>query len=309
MGEIIKEFLRSLSEEYDYGLYLRLLYRYINQRRAYKKFPDDRELIEIKYKAQTGRTLDLENPKRFTEKLQWLKLYNHNPLNSRCADKYLVREYIESKGYGDLLNELIQYCNSFEELDIDALPDKFVMKASHSSAMNFICTDKKSVNWKSKKKVIDMWLKVDLYLDGREWVYKNLKPGFVVEKYLEDDSGSLRDYKFFCMNGKIAFIQADEDRYSEHKQSYYSIDWEKLDFTTGCKDCTVKKPENLDRMIKIASDLSSDFPFVRVDLYNCNGRIYFGELTFFGGSGFYSFDPDEYDYKFGEMVTLPEKYI
>lgn len=308
MKEKLIEFLRSLSR-YDAGLYLRLYYRLKNQQRLYKKHPDDRKFLEMMYKNQTGRELDLENPQRFTEKLQWLKLYNHNPLTSQCADKFLVRDYIESKGYGDLLNELLAHVEDVDDLDIDSLPERFVVKAAHSSAMNFICNDKKSVNWKSKKRIFKLWLKLNLYLDGREWVYKNLKPSIVVEKYLEDDSGYLRDYKFFCMNGKVAFVQADEDRYSDHKQSYYSTEWEKLDFTTGVKDCEVKRPENLEKMLEIASRLSEDFPFVRVDLYNCNGRIYFGELTFFGGSGFYSFDPDEYDFRFGSMVRLPEKTV
>lgn len=308
MKEKLIEFLRGLSK-YDAGLYLRLYYRMKNQQRLYKKYPDDREFLEMMYKNQTGRTLNLDNPQRFTEKLQWLKLYNHNPLTSQCADKFRVREYIKSKGYEDLLNELLAHVENIDDLDIDSLPDRFVVKAAHSSAMNFICNDKNAVNWKSKKRIFNLWLKLNLYLDGREWVYKSLKPSIVVEKYLEDDSGYLRDYKFFCMNGKIAFIQADEDRYSDHKQSYYSTDWEKLDFTTGVQDCEVKRPENLEKMIEIASRLSEDFPFVRVDLYNCNGKIYFGELTFFGGSGFYSFDPDEYDYKFGNMVELPEKRI
>lgn len=306
MKEKILEFLRSLSR-FDAGLYMRLWYRMKNQRRQYKKYPDDKQFIEMKYKAQTGRTLNLENPQRFTEKLQWLKLYNRNPVTSACADKYLVRDYITSKGYGCLLNELYAYINSSEDFNPESLPDRFVVKASHSSAMNYICTDKNSVNWKSKKKIFDMWLKVNLYLDGREWVYKNLRPGIVIEKYLEDDSGYLRDYKFFCMSGNVAFVQVDEDRYTNHRQSYYSTDWEKLDFSTGLESCEVRKPDNLDEMVKIASDLSRDFPFVRVDLYNCNGKIYFGELTFFGGSGFYSFEPDSYDEKFGSMVVLPEK--
>ena len=305
MSRIIST-LRKLKK-YDAVMYLNLKRRLAKQNKEKSEYPDDGEYVSMLYKRNTGRILDLDNPKRFTEKLQWLKVYNHDPLAQQCADKYAVRQYVESKGYGWLLNDLLAVCETPDELNMETLPEKFVIKAAHSSAMNFICTDKSSVNWKSKKRIFALWLQINLYLDGREWVYKNIKPRLVVEKYLEDDSGSLRDYKFFCFNGKPEFIQADEDRYSSHKQAYYSTDWEQLSFTTGCQQCEVEKPDNFSRMLEIAADLSKDFPFVRVDLYNCNGRVYFGELTFFDGSGFYSFDPDKYDFIFGDKLELPEK--
>lgn len=308
MKKKLLEFLRSLSK-YDIGLYLRLLYRMKNQQRMYKSMPDDEAFIKYLYKRQTGFELNLENPRRFTEKIQWLKLYNHNPLYHICADKYAVREYIESKGYGYLLNDLLAHAEKAEDIDIDSLPDKFVVKAAHNSGMNYVCTDKNSVNWKSKKRIFDLWLKLNLYLDGREWVYKDIKPRLVVEKYLEDDSGFLRDYKISCVDGKPMFIQVDESRYADHKQAYYSTDWEKFNFQKGVETCDTKKPENLEEMLKIASDLSKGFPFLRVDLYNCNGKIYFGELTFYPGGGFSTFTPDDYDFKFGEMIELPEKRI
>lgn len=306
MKEKIIEFLRSLSK-YDAGLYLRLYHRYRNQHKLYKKYPDDREFLEMMYKKQTGFTLSLDNPVRFTEKVQWLKLYNRNPIYHICADKFAVREYIESKGYGDLLNELYAHVYSTDELDIDSLPENFVVKAAHNSGMNYICTDKNSVNWKSKKRVFALWLKMNLYLDGREWVYKDLKPSLVVEKYLEDDSGYLRDYKISCVDGKPIFIQVDQERYAKHRQAYYSTDWKKFEFRKGVETCDTKKPENLEKMLAIAEDLSKGFPFLRVDLYNCNGKIYFGELTFYPGGGFSTFDPDEYDFKFGSMINLPPK--
>lgn len=306
MKEKIIEFLRGLSK-YDTGLYLRLLYRLINQRRMFKKTPDDSEFIKALYKRQTGWELNLENPQRFTEKIQWLKLYNRNPLYHICADKFKAREYIESKGYGYLLNDLLAHVENIEQLDIDSLPGKFVVKAAHSSGMNYICTDKNSVNWKSKKRIFKLWLKMNLYLDGREWVYKDIEPSLVIEKYLEDDSGYLRDYKISCVDGKPLFIQVDESRYADHRQAYYSTDWEKFNFQKGVETCDTERPENLDEMLRIASDLSKGFPFLRVDLYNCNGRIYFGELTFYPGGGFSTFTPDEYDFKFGEMIKLPQK--
>lgn len=301
----VKSSLRSLSK-YDTGLYLRLLYRLVKQRALYKKYPDDKEYVEKMYFEKTGRKLNLENPQRYTEKLQWLKLYNRNPLASQCADKVEVRKYIEQKGYADILNEVIAVYDDVKQIDVDKLPKWFVLKAAHGSSMNFICKDKDSVNLRRKKRIFNLWLKLNIYLDGREWVYKDLKPRIVAEKYLEDDSGALRDYKIFCFNGVPQFIQTDEDRYSDHHQAYYSTDWKKEEFGTGCKTCDVERPDNLDEMLKIAEDLSQEFNFVRVDLYNCNEKIYFGELTFFGGSGFYSFEPDEYDYKFGEMLKLDE---
>lgn len=308
MKEAIIEFLRSLSR-YDIGLYLRILYRINNQKKYLKKYPDDKEFLEVLYKERLGRDPDIDNPKRFTEKMQWLKLYYHNPLFKTCADKYLVREYIESKGYGSLLNELYCRVTDIDKLDIDSLPDKFILKAAHSSGMNYVCTDKNSVNWKSKKKVLKLWLKHDLYLDGREWAYKDLEPSIIAEKYLEDDSGWLRDYKFVCEKGKVIMIFADVDRYSNHKRACYNADWEKIDIVTDCGQTDVKRPENLEEMIKIAEDLSKDFPFVRVDLYNCNGKIYFGELTFYPWGGIVQYTPDSFDFDFGEMIELPEKII
>lgn len=299
----IKSSIRSLSK-YDFGLYMRFLYRIVGQKRKYKNFPDDRQFLEKLYLERTGRTLNLDDPKRFTEKLQWLKLYNRNPLASQCADKVEVRKFIEKKGYADLLNESLAVYDSVDQIDIDKLPKRFVLKATHGSSTNFICKDKDSVNWKSKKRIFNLWLKLNIYLDSREWVYKDLKPRIVAEKYLEDDSGALRDYKIFCFNGVPRFIQVDEDRYSDHHRAYYSTDWKKEKFNVRYKTCDVNRPEKLDEMLKIAEDLSADFEFVRVDLYNCNGKIYFGELTFFHESGFFSFEPDEYDYIIGEMLNL-----
>lgn len=304
MKKKIIEFLRNLSK-YDAGLYFRLFYRLINQRRYYKKYPNDKEFIEFLYERQTGWKLNLENPKRFTEKIQWLKLYNRNPVYHICADKFSARGYIESKGYGYLLNDILAHVDDVDDLDINSLPDRFVIKAAHSSGMNFVCKDKNSVNWKSKKRLFKLWLKMNLYLDGREWVYKDITPSLVVEKYLEDDSGALRDYKISCVDGKPLFIQVDENRYGAHKQAYYSTEWKKFDFQKGVETCDTEKPQSLDEMLKIASDLSKGFPFLRVDLYNCNGKIYFGELTFYPGGGFSTFTPDEYDFRFGEMIDLP----
>jgi hypothetical protein len=292
--------------KYDSGMYFRLVYRMFRQRILKKLYPDDEKFLEILYERYTGKKMDVANPKRFTDKMQWLKLNYRDPLMQKCADKYAVREYVKSKGYGDLLNELIAVYDNAKDFNPDELPDKFVVKATHSSAMNLICTDKKSVNWKSKERIFKMWFKINLYLDAREWAYKDIKPRIVVEKYLEDDSGSLRDYKLFCFNGKVGLVEVDEDRYSSHKQAYYTPEWEKVNTTTGCVGCDADKPPKLDEMIKIATDLSTDFPFVRVDLYNCNGKIYFGELTFYDGSGFCAFDPDRYNYYYGDMLALPK---
>lgn len=151
-GRIIEK-LRKLSK-YDAGLYLRFLHRIFKQRRLYKKFPDDREFLEKKYLAETGRCLNLDNPERFTEKIQWMKVFHRNPLMTRCADKLAVREYVKSKGCGNLLNELIAVYDSAEAFDPAELPDRFVVKATHGSSMNLICKDKNTVNWKLKKEYL-----------------------------------------------------------------------------------------------------------------------------------------------------------
>lgn len=300
----IKDKLRFLKKN-EYILLIWNLNRIIRQNRLIKKY-SDLELITKLYKAGTGRDVDLVNANRYTEKLQWLKLYYRDKKMEMCADKYLVREYIRKKGYEYILNDVIGVWDNVDHINISELPQKFVLKATHGSGMNLIVKDKSNINWFIWKKIMKLWLKQNIFIEGREWVYENLKPKIICEKYMEDLSGELKDYKLICSRGNILFIQVDSNRFTNHQQTYYDTKWNKLPFTTGESSTEEEEPKNLSKMIEIASELSKDFSTVRVDLYNLNGKIYFGELTFFGASGFYSFEPDEYDKYWGGKVTLPK---
>lgn len=291
----------------DLGIFFRKWFWMKKGKHDFEKYDDYTYICKL-YK-KLGRECNLKNPKRYTEKLQWLKLFYRNDLMPICSDKYEVRNYIEQKGYGNLLNELISVYENVNEIDIEKLPDKFVIKAAHGSGWNLIVKDKRKVNWVIWKKTMKFWMNSNLYWYGREWNYQNQKPRIIVEKYLEDDSGELRDYKIICTNGKPRFMQIDENRSTNHKRAYVDSNGDLTEFQDD-KDTALLKNycfgEAQKEMFKIAEDLCSSFPYVRVDFYECNGKIFFGELTFFGASGFFNFSPDEWDYKWGDLIELPE---
>lgn len=275
--------------------------------RDIKKYDDYSYICKLYRKL--GRELNLIDPKRYTEKLQWLKLFYRNDLMPICSDKYEVRAYLKEKGYGYLLNELITVYESVDEFNLDTLPKRFVLKASHGSGWNLIVKDKSKVNWFWWKKIMQSWMKQNLYWFGREWNYQNQKPRIVIEKYLEDDSGELRDYKIICTNGEPRFMQIDENRATNHKRVYVDDEGRPLEFEdnqTNLTDVSFQFGELQKEMFRIARDLCKPFVYVRVDFYECGGKIYFGELTFFGGSGFFNFSPDQADYILGKYIDLPE---
>lgn len=270
--------------------------------------PDEKAVVKY-YKNRTGGKLpDLENPVTFSEKQQWYKLNDKNSLKAVCADKYTVRDYINKLGYGHLLNEMLAVYEKPSEIDWDSLPEKFVIKASHGSGFNLIVTDKKKVNKFAWKHIMNSWLHQNIYWSGREWVYKELKPRLVVEKYLEDESGGLRDFKFFCFNGEPRFMQLEVGRYTDNNtRNFYDMDWNLMPFGKELPhnpDVHVDKPTKFDEMKEIARELSKPFQFVRVDLYQVGGRVYFGELTFFPAGGAPDFVPSSYDEIVGKMWKL-----
>lgn len=300
----IKKSLRKLKKN------LLILFLWNEKRRLFGnrdiKRISDREFIVNTYLNSTGHKLNLSSPKRFTEKLQWLKLFYRSKEIEICTDKFTVRNYIIGKGYGDILNELIVAYDSVDEINIEELPEKFVLKLSHGSGWNIICKDKSKLNWFMYKLIIKSWMKQNLYIYGREWNYNNLKPKIIVEKYIDSGDGQLTDYKFFCFNGKPYYVQVDRDRFKEHKQTYYDMEWNKLEMVTGNVPVDEKCPPKFEEMKKIAEDLSKPFPHVRIDFYNIEDKIYFGEFTYFDGSGFYNFKPDELDFVWGEKLKLPK---
>ncbi len=276
------------------------------------KFIPDRIMLSIQYRIKLDRKLNLKNPKRFTEKIQWYKINYRNPIMHQCVDKYRVRDFVKRRGLEDILIPLIRKYNSTDEINWDELPDSFVIKTTHGGGgLNVIvCKNKKELE---KKEIMERLqagnTPVRINSGGREWAYYGAQPGIIVEKLLvnhENPEAGINDYKIFCYDGKPKYIIVDVDRYIEHKRNFYDIEWNNLHITSDCpaSDREIEKPVNFERMIEVAEVLSSGFPYVRVDLYNQAGKIYFGELTFYPWSGYVQFMPDEWDFKFGSFIPL-----
>lgn len=276
---------------------------------------DDKKFIEKMFKATMDYPLNLEKPKSFNEKLQWLKLYDRNPLYTKLVDKYKVREYISEKIGEDYLIPLLGVWDDPEEIDFDSLPNKFVLKCNHNSGLGMcICTDKSKIDIKKVKNELKSGLAQNYYLNGREWPYKNVSRKIICEKYMTDETGkNLRDYKFYCFDGKPKIVGIYQDRNSDKETTgdFFDMNFEWVDLRFGMPNALNKpqKPQKFQEMIKIAEILSEGMPEVRVDLYISNNKIYFGELTFFDGGGFDKIEPLEWDYKLGSWIKLPKKML
>ena len=267
----------------------------------------DYEYVTSEYLRRTGEEINLKNPQRYSEKLQWLKLFYRNDAMPVCSDKLLVRDYIEKKGYGHLLNNLVAVYDSGMDINPDELPERFAMKTNHGSSWNLICTDKSKVNWFWWKRIFNCWLKRNLYTYGREWNYQHIDPKVIVEEFLE--YSPLVDYKFMCFGGEPKYMQINHDIDGKHYVDFLNINWEKQGFTYKNYEMSPvipEKPAQFEEMKAIATELAKDFPYVRVDFYNFEGRIIFGELTFFPGGGFQYPIPVEYDYILGKELELPK---
>lgn len=273
------------------------------------KIKNDRKAIISYYKSKSGgRIVDLDNPKLFSEKLQWYKLNHRDPLMQTVANKYTVREYIESIGYGRLLNDIYGVYTDVNDIDFDKLPAQFVLKGTHGSGFNIIVKDKSKFNTRQARMIMKSWLHQHIAWSGREWVYKDMPRHIIAEKYLEDETGELRDYKFYCFNGKPAFMQLEVGRGTSHNtRNFYDMDWNLMPFGKELPhdpNLEVPRPEMFDEMKRIATDLCKPFQYVRVDLYQVGGKVYFGELTFFPAGGAPDFVPAQYDEVVGKMWRL-----
>lgn len=267
---------------------------------------DDKEYLEKLFNASMGYNLDLQNPKTFNEKLQRLKLYNRKPEYTTMVDKYKVRNYIADKIGEEYLIPLIGVWDDPDDIDFDSLPNQFVLKCNHNSGLGMcICKDKSKLDINNVKKGLQKGLEQDYYLTGREWPYKNVFRKIICEKYLGDNP---KDYKFFCFNGKVHYVLVCSDRFNNLKETFFDLNWDIAPFKRPGIDIDnyIKKPHNLENMIDLAEILSKDIPFLRVDFYEVENKIYFGELTFYPASGFSPFEPNEWDHKLGELIELPE---
>lgn len=268
----------------------------------------ERKLLEQRFKRLLGYQPNIDNPRSLNEKIQWLKLNDRSELHIRCADKYLVREHIINKIGEEYLIPLLLSSSNVEEIKPENIPEyPVIIKSNHSSGGVCIIRDKSKIDWKDVKKDFKRQLNQS-YGDGKvEWQYQKIKPRFVIEKLLLDSQGNIpSDYKFHCFNGRVTFIQVDMDRSISHRRNLYDFEWNLLDCTWKYPNGPVEStPKSYEKMVKIAEKLAEDFLYVRVDLYNVNDRIYFGELTFHSESGFGKFVPQKFDYDLGNLLQLP----
>lgn len=256
-----------------------------------------------------GFNFDLKNPKTFNEKLQWLKLHDRNPLYTKLVDKYEVKNYIKDVLGEEYIIPTIGVYDSFEDINFDELPNEFVIKCTHDSASVIICKDKNNFDLLECKKKIDNAMKRNYYYGGREWPYKNVKPRILIEKYMCDDKlQELRDYKFFAFDGRVEYFKVDFDRFTNHGANYYDKNKNLTDIgEVVCPpnfDKKIEFPKTIDKMIELASKLSENIPFVRVDFYDVNGHIYFGEMTFYPASGYGKFIDEKWDDKLGSLIDI-----
>lgn len=307
----------KIQKKLKYVLDRDMRFLLLSENGLYNKMNDE-DYLKRKYKAKFKRDLNLDNPKSFNEKLQWLKLYNRKEEYTRMVDKYAVKEYVSDVIGEKYIIPTLGVWEKFDDIDFDRLPNQFVLKCTHDSGGLVICRNKASLNISKSKKKINKSLKRNFYYLNREWPYKNVKPRIIAEKYLEDSyddngNGQLTDYKIFCFNGVAKFIMIASDRHSSSgaKTAYFDRNFKKIDnlrWGHNVNNKAVTKPQKLDEMILLAEKLSHGIPHVRMDFYLINNRIYFGEMTFFDGGGFDVIEPYEKDLEFGSLIDLPDKH-
>jgi hypothetical protein len=265
----------------------------------------------VNYFLHFGKKINFQHlPQTFNDKLQWLKLYDRKPEYVQMVDKYEVRKYIADKIGEKYLISLIGVWDKFDDINFNDLPDQFVLKCTHNSGGIIICRDKRCFNMQYARRKMKSWLGHNFYYYGREWPYKNVKPRIIAEKYMADESGiELKDYKIHCFHGEPKIIQVDFGRFTNrHKRNFYSLAWEYQPFSLlypTHQETKIKKPESLIVMLQLAKKLSQNIPYIRVDLYSIMQEIYFGELTFYHGSGYEKFNPPEWNKVFGDWLVLP----
>lgn len=270
-------------------------------------FVPDSWMCRLQYRIKVGRWPNLKHPKRFTEKLQLYKLRYRNPILSECVDKLRVRDFIKSKGLGNILNGLLGVYKKAEDIPFEDLPFKFVIKTNDGGGGNniLICKDKSRLDIPASIRELNSWLNVKKVNPAREWAYTGIKESvFVVEEFIENENnpeGGLEDFKFFCFDGVPRYVVHDGDRYIGHKRNFYNTEWNNLNVGSDCERFpgNTPKPHFLNEMLNIARKLSKGFPFVRVDLYQTKDRVIFGELTFYPWSGYVNYDPDDFDFELG----------
>lgn len=275
------------------------------------RFLPDRAYIQLYYFAQFKKFCNLRNPKTYNEKLNWLKLHDRNPDYPKLVDKYEAKKQVARIIGEEYIIPTLGVWDSFDEIDFDALPDQFVLKCTHDSEGVVVVRDKKKLDFPAAREKLTHALSQNFYYMGREWPYKNLKPRIIAEKYMEDHvDGELRDYKFFCFDGepKAMFVASDRTDHGVFFD-YFDLDFNHLDICQKYPNAakSIRKPDNFEKMIELSRKLTKGFPHVRADFYEVDGKLYFGELTFYHFSGFMPFQPEKWDGIFGDWLKLPGK--
>lgn len=270
-----------------------------------------RSELERWYRLTTGRDPRLDDPQTLGEKIQWLKLYDSTPRKGRLADKWLVRDWVAERAGAEYLVPCLGVWDSADEIDFEDLPNRFVLKATHGSGWNIVVSDKRNLDEADAKLKLNRWLtRREAMTGGFELHYEFCEPRIIADQFMQDDSGGLRDYKFVTFYGEVQFVLAIEGRYADEISCTYLPDWTKAPFSYGYRvgrPGDIRKPENLDEMLGLARLLGEGFPFARVDFYEVDGRVYFGEITFTEANGLSVFAPVNYDLEYGRKLVLPEK--
>ena len=281
------------------------------------RYLPDRLYLQVFYYNKMGTPLNLDNPITFNEKLQWLKLYDRRPEYSVMVDKYLAKEYVANIIGSQYIIPTLGVWDNVDDIDWNALPEKFVLKCTHDSGDLVICKDKSKLDIEKAKNKLRNGLKNNFWKVGSAWPYSNVKPRIIAEKFMiskaPDAPNDLPDYKFFCFNGEPKYCQVIRDRNLNETIDFYNMEWIHQDFVGLNPKCQngldpVPCPPHLDEMIKVCRKLAHNIPFVRVDLYVVDNKEYFGELTFYPASGIGHFTPDSWEQKLGALLTLPTEY-
>ncbi|AOR27310.1 glycosyltransferase [Formosa sp. Hel1_33_131] len=283
--------------------YYQLLTKY------FKNFGTDIQFVKTYYKSKNNRSLNIENPTEFTEKLQWLKFFKYTEAYKDYVDKYEIRSYVEDKIGASYLNDFIAIYNHVDEINLDDLPNQFALKGTHGSGYNVIVKDKSSLDWKDAKSKLNTFMSLNYYDRYRERIYKDVQPRILAETYLDQlDNDHILDYKFYCIHGKPACIWVKTFDNGKHRNCYYDLNWNRMspdDNKVDYLSKEVPKPDNLEELLTVSEKLANDFIFVRVDLYSIENKIYFGELTFFPWAANRRLTVERLNKELGDLIHLP----
>ena len=283
-------------------------------RRLWFLFPNDRLYVSLIYRLESGKKLDLNNPQLFTEKIQWLKLYDHNKDYTSMVDKISAKEYVSVRIGEKYVIPTLGTWNHFDEIDFEKLPDRFVLKTNHGGGGNAVvlCKGQKSLNKSMAKNVLERSLRRNGYWAYREWPYKNIVPKIFAEQLIqlsEKESDDIVDYKFFCFDGEPKYCQVIQDRHVKETIDFFDMEWNHQEFVglnPGITNASSlpARPKHFEEMKRVTEKLSEGMPFVRIDLYDTGEKVYFGEITFYPASGFGALEPEDTDAWLGKLLRV-----